>query len=340
MRNILVSVAVPMYNVEQFAAECIESILNQTHDNLELFLVNDGSTDRTAEICKEYERKDSRVTFVDKENGGPTSCRLEGFRRAKGQYMYFADSDDVLCPELIAELLSACVQNEAEVSACGYKKFGGGSEPVFPVKSVSDVIEKTDFNTEIILPMLSQKAEDKTDIPSFYWNHLYKKDCLSEKCFISDKICTREDAYTNLKILDNINRIAVVDKNLYNYRVNMNSITVAYRENRLERDLYYINFIKNLLKEKNINNDDRLNALIYGAAYGNIDNFCKSGSFKIFKSGLNKMYQNEEINTAIKASLHAGISSAQKAAGELYLKKATLALYNFRKFVLKTKGIG
>lgn len=340
MRSILVSVAVPMYNVESFAAECIESILNQTHDNLELFLVNDGSTDRTPEICKDFERKDSRVTFINKENGGPTSCRIEGFRRAKGQYMYFADSDDVLCPELIEELLSACEKNNAEVSACGYKKFGGGAESVFHIKSASAIIEKEDFDSEIILPMLSQKSDDKTDIPSFYWNHLYKKECLTEECFISDKICTREDAYTNLKILDSINRIAVVDKILYNYRVNMNSITVAYRENRLEKDLYYINFIKSMLKEKNIPSDERLNALIYGAAYGNIDNFCKSGSYKVFKSGLHKMYQNEEINSAIIASLSAGISSAQKAAGELYIKKATLALYNFRKFVLKTKGIG
>ena len=338
MNDILVSVVVPMYNVQQYAAECIESIIRQTHKRLEIFLVNDGSKDGTAEICREYAEKDSRIAFIDKENGGPTSCRLAGFRQAEGEYVYFADSDDVLESQLIEKLLAACKKNNAEIAACGYRKFGG-SEAVFRAKSDSEIIEKADFNEKIVLPTIGQRAEDKTDLPSFYWNHLYRTDCLSEECFVSDRICTREDAYTNLTVLDRINRIAVVDEILYNYRMNMNSITVAYRENRLERDLYYFAFVKNFAKKRNLDCEGRITALIYGAAYGNIDNFCKSGSYKIFKEGMEKMYAEPQINDAIRKSLSAGISTAQKATGELYEKKATLALYNFRKFVLKSKGI-
>lgn len=340
MDNIKVSVVVPMYNVQDFAAECIESILSQTHANLEVFLVNDGSKDKTPDICREYAAKDKRIVFVDKENGGPTSCRLAGLKKAAGEYIYFADSDDVLCENLIEELLSACINNNAQVSACGYEKFGEGSRVAFSVKAEKELIEKENFVSDIILPTVFSLKSDRTDIPSFYWNHLYKTECLSEECFVSDRICTREDAYTNLMILDRINRIAVVRKNLYNYRVNMNSLTVAYRENRLDRDLYYISFVKGYFKEKNIKNDDRINALIYGAAYGNIDNFCKSGSYRAFKDGIKKMYKNTAINNAIKFSLSAGLSSAQKAAGILYTLKATFVLYIFRKFVLKSKGIG
>ena len=338
MNDILVSVVVPMYNVQQYAAECIDSIIGQTHEALEIFLINDGSSDRTPEICREYAEKDSRITFIDKENGGPTSCRLAGYKKAKGKYVYFADSDDVLDCKLVEKLVYACEKNDAEIAVCGYRKFEG-VEAVFRAKSDTEVIEKADFNEKIVLPALGQKAEDKTDLPPYYWNHIYRTDCLSEDCFISDRISTREDAYTNLTVLDRINRIAVVDELLYNYRINNNSITVSYRENRLERELYYISFVKEFVKQRNLECGDRITALTYGAAYGNIDNFCKSGSYKIFKDGMKKMYAEQQINDAVRESLSAGISKAQKATGELYVKKATFALYYFRKFVLKSKGI-
>lgn len=337
--NNLVSVIIPMYNVQNFAAECIESIIKQTYTNIEVILVNDGSTDSTLEICKAYAEKDSRVRVIDKENGGPTSCRVAGKNEANGEYIFFSDSDDILKPELIEKLLKACLENNAEVSACGYEKFGGENAE-FRIKSDKAVIEKNDFESAIILPSISPDAADKTQIALFYWNHLYKAECLTDDCFISDKICTREDVYTNLKILNNINRIAVVDEVLYRYRMNMNSITVAYREGKLEKDLYFINFIKSFLQKHGIECQDRLNKMIYGAAYGCIDNFCKKGSYEVFKNGIKKMKAESEINDAIKASLNGSISKAQKIAGELYTKNAVLALYNFRKLILKSKGIG
>lgn len=333
-----VSVIIPMYNVEKYAAECIESVINQTHRNLEIILVNDGSTDSTPEICRKYAEKDNRITVIDKENGGPTSCRAEGRKLAKGEYIFFSDSDDILCPELIEKLLCACVENNAEISACGYEKFGC-EQRVFPVKCKSVVIEKDEFETEIVLPAISATAKDTTDIPTYYWNHLYRADCLTDDCFVSDRVCTREDIYTNLKVLDNVNRIAVVDEILYRYRISVNSLTVAYRENRFEKDLYFIGFVRDFMREKNISCDDRLKKMISGTAYGCIDNFCKSGSYDIFKDGIKKMYSVPEINEAVSTSLNGSISKAQKITGALYLKKQLLILYVFRKLIFKLKGI-
>lgn len=339
MTDVLVSVVIPMFNVEKFAVDCIESVINQTYKNLEVILVNDGSTDSTLKICKEYSTKNSTIKVIDKENGGPTSCRLTGKKEAKGEYIYFSDSDDILHPELIEKLLNACIENDAEVSVCGYEKFGGESAE-FRVKSDKNVIEKSEFESAIILPAICSYETDTVQLAPFYWNHLYKAECLDDDCFVSDKICTREDLYTNLMILKNINRIAVVDEILYRYRMNMNSITVAYRDGKFEKDLYFINFIKSYLAEKNIDCEDRLNRMIYGAAYGCIDNFCKKGSFEFFKKGIKSMKCEAEINNAIKVSLGDSISRAQKITGELYTKNAILALYNFRKMVLKSKGIG
>lgn len=339
MVNNLVSVIIPMYNVQNFAAECVESVLAQTYKNIEVVLVNDGSTDSTLEICQTFAERDSRVRVIDKENGGPTSCRVAGKREADGEYIFFSDSDDILKPELIEKLLKACIENNAEAAACGYEKFGGENAE-FRIKSNKTVIEKNDFESAIILPAVCPEAADEIRIAPFYWNHLYKAECLTDDCFISDKLCTREDVYTNLKILNNINRIAVVDEVLYRYRMNMNSITVAFREGKLEKDLYFISFIKSFLQQQGIECQDRVNKMIYGAAYGCIDNFCKKGSYEVFKNGIKKMKTEQEINDAIKVSLNGNVSKAQKIAGELYTKNAVLALYNFRKLILKLKGIG
>lgn len=101
----MVSVVVPVYNVERYIARCIESILNQTHRNLELILVDDGSPDRSGEICDEYALKDPRVTVIHTPNGGVSHARNTGMQKAKGTYLFFVDSDDWLEPEHIEVLL-------------------------------------------------------------------------------------------------------------------------------------------------------------------------------------------------------------------------------------------
>ena len=90
----LISIIIPVYNVEAYIAECIESVLNQSYRNLELILVDDGSQDNSAKICREYSLNDSRIKFLQKENGGASDARNLGLENAKGEYVTFLDSDD------------------------------------------------------------------------------------------------------------------------------------------------------------------------------------------------------------------------------------------------------
>lgn len=336
MEKTCVSVVVSMYNVEKYISECVESIINQTYGNLEIILVNDGSTDRTLEICRQYAEKDKRITVIDKENGGATSCRVAGLERAAGEYVYFSDSDDVLYPETIEKLLNACVDNNAQIAVCGFKKFGL-EEQEFRVKSDSAVIEKAEAFENIVYSYVNSMQGDPMNIYTFYWNRIYKIDCLSVNDFISDRVCTREDTYTNLLVLDRIDRIAVVDEILYKYRTNPNSITVAYRDGKFEKDLYFINFVCEYLRKNNLHCDDRVKKMTAGIAYGNIDNFCKSGSFALFKNGMKKISGEKIFDTAIKDG--EGVSSIQKIAGIFYSKKLYFLLYVFRKLVFKMKGL-
>ena len=115
----LISVIVPVYNVEPYLRRCVDSILAQTYENLEIILVDDGSTDRSSAICDEYADKDARVRVIHKENGGSSDARNAGISIAKGKWIGFVDSDDFIEPEMYQELLFASIRNNAEIACCG-----------------------------------------------------------------------------------------------------------------------------------------------------------------------------------------------------------------------------
>lgn len=121
MENILVSVVVPAYNIEAYIGRCLESILDQQHENLEIIVVNDGSTDKTGEVIDTYASKDKRVIPVHKENGGVSSARIAGVKRARGQYIGFVDGDDYIEPNMYRKLLENAIEFDAQISHCGYK---------------------------------------------------------------------------------------------------------------------------------------------------------------------------------------------------------------------------
>lgn len=108
------SCIVPIYNVEKYLPQCIESILNQTHSNFELILVDDGSPDNCGKICDEYEKKDNRIAVIHKKNGGVSAARNAGLDAATGEYICFSDSDDWLEKDYIEYLLNLSIENDAE----------------------------------------------------------------------------------------------------------------------------------------------------------------------------------------------------------------------------------
>lgn len=123
MENELISVIVPIYNVENYLRMCLDSIQNQTYKNFECLLINDGSPDNSAEICREYVAKDSRFRYFEKENGGVSSARNLGIERSEGVYITFVDSDDWVEPDYLEVLYSIIVQEKADISVSTYKQF-------------------------------------------------------------------------------------------------------------------------------------------------------------------------------------------------------------------------
>jgi len=123
MGNELISIIVPIYNVENYLRQCLDSIMSQTYQNFECLLINDGSPDNSADICREYVEKDSRFRYFEKENGGVSSARNLGIEHSKGEYITFIDSDDWVDSDYLEVLYNALIDENADISVSTYKRF-------------------------------------------------------------------------------------------------------------------------------------------------------------------------------------------------------------------------
>lgn len=133
----LISVIVPVYNVEKYLEKCIDSIVNQTFDHLEIILVNDGSTDHSLEICEKYKVQDKRIKVIDKKNGGLSDARNVGTQVAMGKFITFVDSDDFIDSDMITYLYHLITQADADISICQHKEIDEKSGMINKYLSVS-----------------------------------------------------------------------------------------------------------------------------------------------------------------------------------------------------------
>lgn len=177
--NELITVIVPVYNVEIYLDKCIESIVNQTYKNLEIILVDDGSSDSSPQICDKWADKDSRITVIHKENGGVSSARNAALNIAKGDYISFVDSDDYIESNMYETLLSLALKNDADISRCSYRyEYNDNSslnETTVDYSKVSEcVINVKEYMSNWYQAGLSYSA---------CWNKLYKKELISDVKF-------------------------------------------------------------------------------------------------------------------------------------------------------------
>ena len=128
MKKTIISIIVPVYNVEKYLSKCIDSLINQTIKNIEIILVNDGSTDNSLDIMKKYEKKHNNIVCIDKENGGQASARNKALTEAKGKYVTFVDSDDWIAPDMCEKLLNKAQEDQSDLVFASYYKVESGNE--------------------------------------------------------------------------------------------------------------------------------------------------------------------------------------------------------------------
>lgn len=216
----LVSIIVPVYQVEQYLQTCIESILKQTYDHWELILVDDGSPDRCGEICDEYAEIDRRIRVIHQKNSGVVDARNAGIKAATGKYLAFVDSDDYIDPRMYEELVSKAEIDRLQIVWCDWAEFKYTPSGAKETSTVSTGFE-ADADTA-----LRNLLADK--IKGFLWNKLIEKEYYDRCDIKTDAECTiMEDKYILVQLLCHHPRMGYVQKPLYNYLSRTDSATGA-----------------------------------------------------------------------------------------------------------------
>ncbi|HZJ78542.1 MAG TPA: glycosyltransferase [Clostridia bacterium] len=218
---IKVSFIVPVYKVEEYIRECIDSILNQTLQEFEVILVDDGSPDNCPEICDEYAKKDERIKVIHKENGGLSQARNFGMRAAQGEYIIFVDSDDYLLKDFAKRLYDAIVEYDADIVQCGYTECTQTGEEIKKVKTLLPL------NTVIEGKKICEQFEQMhIKLFAIYcWRNIYKKDfLLGNDIFFNENVKIGEDAVFNTQAFLLAKRIAAIESVSYFYRLREESI--------------------------------------------------------------------------------------------------------------------
>jgi glycosyltransferase involved in cell wall biosynthesis len=222
----LVSIIVPVYDVEAYLQACVGSLTRQTYQNLEIILVNDGSTDHSGAICDELAQTDARVRVIHKENGGLSSARNAGITAANGELIGFVDSDDLTDDRMFARLVEVLTQTEADLVKCGFVRFPDGSEPRREHKRPSPpvVVESPRQCLEALVQMQINPA---------VWNKLYRRELIGDLRFPEGKI--HEDQFFTPQICLRTRLAAIIPEQLYFYRLRPRSITSdRYNPRRLD----------------------------------------------------------------------------------------------------------
>ena len=288
-RKKIVSIVVSIYNTDKYLSECINSLINQKYKEIEILLIDDGSTDSSKNICKEYLIKDSRIVYIHKDNSGVSSTRNLGIEKAKGEFIVFVDSDDIVDSNYINMLIDS--HEEHSLSVCRLitfkdklSKANNANYDCFSL-SKSNFIEL--YNIGILntpcCKLFEKKIIDRYNIK------------------FNEKITLGEDLLFNFSYLKVIKKIKVVNLKLYYYRFHgSNSLTTSYIHNAKDIQLMLLDEITEYFKE--ITNYKTLNNLRMERIISIVDNELKNNNISFYKRYINarKVLSDKEIKKRIK----------------------------------------
>lgn len=237
MERDLISVIVPVYNVQEYLTNCINSILNQSYKNIEIILVDDGSTDESSSICDSYIKKDNRIKVIHKANGGLSDARNIGIKSAKGKYITFVDSDDYLDENYVKALYILITENNSDIACCRMKKTDSLNDKIINKNEKISIYNSIDAIKEI----LYQRNIDNS-APS----KIFKKDLFENILFPVGYAF--EDLDTMYKLFLQANKIVSTTNNYYLYYQRQGSILHTVKDKTINDLLTIIdNMNKNLI---------------------------------------------------------------------------------------------
>lgn len=263
--NPKVSIVVPIYNVQEYLGRCLDSLLNQTLSEIEILAINDGSTDSSGRILREYADKDTRIKVVEKQNGGVSSARNYGIKLSSGDYIGFVDPDDWVDSFMYKELYSTAVAEDADIVMCTYTREYGTHSKVKNFNFPSRLsFNKDEINKKVLRRLVGPLDEELTspemlDAWGTVWSKLYRADIIKDNNILFtdlSEIGTNEDSLFNMEIFYYARSFIFLNSPYYHYwKLNSNAVTEGFKPDLLNQWFNLYEKINKFIENKNLEHD-------------------------------------------------------------------------------------
>lgn len=306
-----ISVIIPIYNAEKYLIECLNSVINQTYGNLEIILVNDGSSDGSLKICNEYAAYDARIRVISKENGGVSSARNAGLDIATGEWLYFIDSDDWIELNTLEKVLNMAIETNTDICFFDYEK-------VYKNKRVPISTFRSDKN--IFCQMDSYETLYLYSQSPYIWNCIIKRISEINNIQYEKKLYIGEDDIFKFQIYRYIKSFSYLNETLYHYRMRNTSAIHSVKKDYLENVYIKYTIMKNIIQNGGYTKlalripdsmlIGKLSAIVTIAFYGRIGIKC---DYRLIESFMNSSEYRQAIENYDKRLI-------QGRANKIYIK--------------------
>jgi len=253
MSNLLVSIIIPIYNSEAFLDKCIQSAINQTYKNIEVILVDDGSTDSSGKVCDEYAATDNRIKVIHKKNGGLVSSRKAGLELSTGDYALYIDGDDWIELDIIENYIDQVLKFNADVIVSSHIVNLEGRTDTLRNSLPPGVYNKNQLKSIVYPKMLYTGNFSQFGIFSYSWGKLYKRDILlKNQLRVTEGITIGEDALCLYPTLLDANVLVILDQPYYHYRQRADSLIKTLRTIELSKMEKVYNDLKEIFNDKGV----------------------------------------------------------------------------------------
>lgn len=339
MEKPMITIIVPVYNVEKYLVDCLESIVNQSGSDFEVILVNDGSTDRSGEICDQYAEKYSFLRVIHQNNKGLSGARNSGYLVAQGEWISFVDSDDIISADYLISVRSL-LQEDVDIIVVGYQKvkeeitFAECGSVSSREKAVTSplILSKQEISAcqlTLISKYYKCKIDDRIVYPAVAWGKFYKHSLIKENGLLfQEGLLVAEDTLYNVWAFEYAKKILVIEKKLYFYRQRSASLINQYRRNIFEQSTVFMDYLHVFVEQNYPASTLFKEALDYRIVitllYSILRDFChpqNNENYKVRKESFLQVRSLPAVDSALK--------NCGKKHAEFHIRKAEAIAIHF-----------
>ncbi len=333
--NPIVSIVIPVYNVEKYLERCLDSLVNQTYTQLEIILVDDGSTDASPKICETWASGDNRIKVIHKQNAGAGLARDTGLEFATGDYVLFVDSDDYMDVTTVEKCVTESQKHNADVVMFGRcNVLDNGTQKRFPLVTSKLFFEGEEVVSDILNGLFTYQRGFGISV----WGKLFKRSIISDNHlhFESERTVLSEDALFCLHAFSYVSRVSVLPENLYYYCQNGESLSRKYKAGHQERNDAFWNKSKELCEVLQYPTD------IVNSVCARYHMYALSGMKRIIGSSLSRKEKQKEMklvfnNRLLRSTILPGVIQKETKLSRLFWQLFRFRLYHICYFLLWSK---